>query len=244
MIVGMQQPYLFPYLGYWQMVNAVDTFLIADDAHMIQYGWLHQNRLLQRGGEPLWFRLHLEKKHSAYMKPICQVELIKDAKIRWNINIKETLRHNYVKAPYYEETMALIEPLLNPDETHLADYLAHQIRAVAQHLGMRTNIVRGCEVMLPEEYNLHVMEKIALLRDRLGFDTWLSLSNGAHYYTKEQMAAIGIDIRFHHIDPSISYQQIGRNHGEPFEPNLSIIDVLMNCGREGTKQLLDKYTVT
>lgn len=87
------------------------------------------------------------------------------------------------------------------------------------------------------------MEKFQILRDRLGFDTWLSLSNGAHYYTKEMMAEIGIDIRFHQFDATITYPQIGVKKGDPHIPYLSIIDVLMNCGKEGTKALLDKYTV-
>lgn len=243
MTVGMQQPYLFPYLGYWQMVNAVDTFVIGDMSHMIQNGWVHQNRVLLRYAAPFTFRLNLAHKQSAYMRPLCEVEIDNSQKNKWNTNIHRTLTDNYRKAPYYDETMALILPLIDNTETNLSDYLAHQIQAIADHLDMTTKIVRGKDVLTKEEYDLPVMEKIQLLRDRLGFDTWLSLSNGAHYYTKEMMAEIGIDIRFHQFDSTITYPQVGVKKGEPHIPYLSIIDVLMNCGKEGTKALLDKYTV-
>lgn len=243
MTVGMQQPYLFPYLGYWQMVNAVDTFMIADTSHMIQNGWVHQNRLQQRYVGPFFFRLDLAQKHSTYMHPICEVKINKTQKARWNIRMQRTLAQNYRNAPYYDETMKFIKPLLENDETNMADYLVNQIRAIAAYLDMTTTIVRSKDILQEEEYNLPVMEKIPLWRDRLGFDSWLSLSNGAHYYTKEQMAEMGIDIRFHHIDPTLTYPQVGVKSGEPFVPDLSIIDVLMNCGKEGTKELLSKYTV-
>lgn len=241
MTVGMQQPYLFPYLGYWQMINAVDTFLIGDMSHMIKNGWVHQNRILLRYAAPFTFRLNLAHKDSAYMRPLCEVEI--DSKKRWNTNIQRTLTENYRKASYFDETMAMVMPLIENEETNLSDYLAHQILTVADHLGMTTKIVRGKDVLVKEEYDLPVMEKIQLLRDRLGFDTWLSLSNGAHYYTKEMLAEIGIDIRFHQFDSTVTYPQIGVRKGEPHVPYLSIIDVLMNCGKEGTKAFLDKYTI-
>lgn len=243
MTVGMQQPYLLPYLGYWQMINAVDTFVIGDMSHMIKNGWIHQNRILQRHAGPYPFRLSLVNKSGAYMKPLCEVEILSEGRSEWKRHMRRMLEQNYCKAPYYNETMALIMPLLDSDEPNLSDYLYAQIKAVAGYLDMKTNIVRGKDVLTKEEYDLPVMEKIQLLRDRLGFDTWLSLSNGAHYYTKEMMAEIGIDILFHHIDTDISYQQVGVRRGEPHVPYLSIIDVLMNCGKEGTKVLLDRYTV-
>lgn len=243
MTVGMQQPYLFPYLGYWQMVNAVDTFIIGDYSHMIMDGWIHQNRLLVRYGNPIYFRLKLAHKRSAYMRPICEVDIEQSSRIKWNAEFMRTLAANYSKSPYYEETMALIVPLIENNEANLSNFLANQIQAVASHLDMTTSIVRGKDVLQSEEYGLPIMEKFQILRDRLGFETWLSLSNGAHYYTKEMMAEIGIDIRFHQFDSTVTYPQIGVRKGEPHIPYLSIIDVLMNCGKEGTKALLDKYTV-
>lgn len=243
MTVGMQQPYFFPYLGYWQMVNAVDTFIIADDAHMIQYGWVHQNRILIRHGQPLHFRLNLMNKKSAYQRPICEVSISHNERGKWLSYMNRILHQNYCRAPFYNETMNLVMPLIEKEETNLSNYLAHQIKTIAQHLDIRTEIIRSKDILSPEEYNIPVVERIRLLRDRLGFDTWLSLSNGAHYYTKEMMAEIGIDIRFHQFDSTLTYSQIGVKEGEPHVPFLSIIDVLMNCGKEGTKQLLNKYTV-
>ena len=99
MTVGMQQPYLFPYLGYWQMVNAVDTFMIADTSHMIQNGWIHQNRLQQRYVGPFFFRLDLAQKHSTYMHPIYEVKINKIQKARWDIRMQRTLAQNYRNAP-------------------------------------------------------------------------------------------------------------------------------------------------
>lgn len=243
MTVGMQQPYLFPYLGYWQMVNAVDTFVIGDYSHMINDGWIHQNRLLQRHGAPFYFRLNIKNKRGAYMRPICEVEIDDNSRKKWNSDFYNMLYRNYGKARYYEETLQLLTLIIESEESNLSNFLANQIHAIADYLDMNTTIVRGKDVLEQAEYNLPVMEKFPIIRDRLGFDTWLSLSNGAHYYTKEMMAEIGIDIRFHQFDSTVTYPQIGVRKDEPHIPYLSIIDVLMNCGKEGTKALLNKYTV-
>ena len=56
MKLGIMQPYFFPYIGYWQLVNAVDTYVIYDDVNFIKNGWINRNRILING-EAKYFNL-------------------------------------------------------------------------------------------------------------------------------------------------------------------------------------------
>src|SRR5581483_11840060 len=57
------QPYLFPYIGYFQLMHAVDRFVVADDLSYIKQGWINRNRLLING-EAAYFTVPL-RRHAA-----------------------------------------------------------------------------------------------------------------------------------------------------------------------------------
>ena len=49
MKLGIMQPYYLPYIGYWQLLNAVDKYVIYDDVNFIKGGWINRNRILNNG---------------------------------------------------------------------------------------------------------------------------------------------------------------------------------------------------
>lgn len=60
MTIGIMQPYLFPYIGYWQLINIVDTFVIYDNIQFSKKGWFHRNNILLDGKKKL-FSIPLKK---------------------------------------------------------------------------------------------------------------------------------------------------------------------------------------
>ena len=58
--LAIMQPYLFPYMGYWQLMKAVDRFVIYDDVNYIKGGWINRNRILVNG-EPAYFTIPLDQ---------------------------------------------------------------------------------------------------------------------------------------------------------------------------------------
>ena len=118
MKLGIMQPYFFPYIGYWQLLNAVDEYVIFDDVNYINRGWINRNRILVNG-EPQYINLQLTG--ASQNKLINEIEVACDpsfAKKRLR-----TLEQSYGKAPFYQDTMALVTDILDDPEKNLAKYL-------------------------------------------------------------------------------------------------------------------------
>ena len=120
MIVGIMQPYFFPYIGYFQLIAAVNKFVIYDDVNFIQGGWINRNNIL------------INKKSSLFTVPLVKVSsntLINDTKINlkfynvWKVKFLRSLEHSYKKAPYFTEVYNLIENVLEINENDLISKL-------------------------------------------------------------------------------------------------------------------------
>src|SRR5688572_9499327 len=108
MKLGMNQPYFFPYLGFYQLISAVDRFVIYDNLNYIPYGWINRNRFLVVGGEPTYFNAVTEG--GSPNRKIREVRL--SSKTNWRRKLLNTFQLNYRRCPFFEETYALIEPVI------------------------------------------------------------------------------------------------------------------------------------
>ena len=59
MKIGIMQPYFFPYIGYWQLLNLVDEYVIYDDVNYIKRGWINRNNILLYGQAKM-INLHIK----------------------------------------------------------------------------------------------------------------------------------------------------------------------------------------
>src|SRR5687768_6232595 len=107
MKLAIMQPYFLPYLGYYQLVNAVDTFVFFDDVNFIKKGWIHRNQVLVNG-EAHKFTIPL--KDASQNKKIYEVHLSDYA--AWRDSFLKIIDFNYKKAPYYENTRELLAKIL------------------------------------------------------------------------------------------------------------------------------------
>ncbi|MBQ6068570.1 MAG: WbqC family protein [Bacteroidales bacterium] len=255
MRLAIMQPYFMPYIGYFQAIAAVDKYILYSNLNFIKEAWMNRNRLLMRDGNVVLTTVPLRSKSSYTM--IYDVEI--DNAQPWKNKFLRTVQMCYSRKPYYEEVYPLIEDLLKPDYTLLKDLNAATIIGLARYLGITTQIESDNSRYLPMEQLLQEIEsdysplpylertrpirKVARVIEMCrqeGADHFLNAIGGQQLYSKEEFVQYGIRLDFVQTNP-ISYRQDTKT-GE-FVPNLSIIDVLMNNGRDATRSLLTQYTI-
>ena len=226
--IAMMQPYLFPYLGYFQLINAADVFVLGDDLQFIRAGWVNRNRILSNG-EARLITFPLKKDH--FELPIMQRQLIEgfpDEAAR----IVNLIRQYYRKAPYFAEVMPLVERLIRFPQLNLALYAEHALRELCAYMRITTPIVRGSDIGL--QSCADKQDRVIRIAHTLSATTVLNSIGGMELYDRDHFARNGLLLRFFKMD-LIQYPQFGH----PFVPNLSIIDVLMFNSVEGIQTLLE-----
>jgi len=232
MVVGIMQPYIFPYVGYFQLVKAVDKFVFYDDVNFINRGWINRNNILVNGLEHL-FTIPLFK--------ASQNKLIKDINISFPEFEREKflkkIEFSYKKAPFFKEAFNLILSVVNTQEDSLSRYTANSVEAVAKYLNLKTEFYFSSETS-PETKGFDKADRLIAITKSFGSKNYYNALGGAKLYDKEYFASQGIQLNF---CKSIEtpYKQFDDN----FVPNLSIIDVIMFNSAENTVKILNKYVV-
>jgi len=224
------QPYFFPYIGYWQLLNAVDLFIVYDKIKFTKKGWIHRNRFLLNGKDHL-FSLSL-KKDSDYLN-ICDRRLseVNQVNIR---KIKNRIADGYKNAPCYYQVMPLLNEILDYNSSNLFDYLYNSLVLVKNYLGIGTPIKISSSIDFDNE--LKSQDKVIAICRQCGGTTYINTIGGTHLYDHKIFASNGIDLKFIRIY-DISYQQFSNE----FIPNLSIIDVMMFNSIEQIRRMLNQY---
>ncbi len=225
----IMQPYFFPYLGYWQMLNAADNFVIYDDVNYIKNGWINRNNLLSNANAHL-FTLALDK--ASPFKKINET-FIKPGDDNRN-KVLSFIRNSYLKAPYFKEVFPLIEEIVSYPENNLALYLENHFRKIFNYLDIKTNILISSKIDKNNE--LRAQDKVLDICRVLEAKQYINAIGGQELYSKEDFAKQGIILNFIKMRQH-SYHQFKND----FVPNLSIIDVMMFNNKEEIKHLLSEY---
>ena len=215
MRLGIMQPYFLPYIGYWQLLNAVDTYILYDDVNYINRGWINRNRILINGA-PSYLTIPLNG--ASQNKKIQEIEISSSEKaMTKNLRMVELA---YKKAPCFEEVFQLYRDILLDPEPNLANYLEHSIRKVCRYLQIGTEILRSSS--LPKDNALKGQDKILAICKLMKATDYFNAIGGQSLYNASAFAAEGI--RLHFLQPT---PQEYRQFGGTFCPNLSILDVMM-----------------
>ena len=216
MKVAIMQPYIFPYIGYFQMINAVDFFVLYDDVNYIKGGWINRNKIVVNGSEKL-FTIPLSGASS--FKLINEIEINKTSKEYRKILV--TIEQSYKKAPYFKDVFPMIENIFNSNYGQISDFIANGMTTICKYLNIKTEIYTS-SVKFAESNGLPKEERIVNICQTLGASTYINAIGGQELYSKEYFAKKSIDLKFIKANP-IKYQQFN----DTFIPWLSIIDVLM-----------------
>ena len=222
------QPYLLPYIGYFQLIGAVDEFVVYDNVKYTKKGWINRNRFLSNGG-PATFTLPLRK--DADHLDIAARRIADDFN---RAKLLSQLREAYRKAPYFDATYALIEEIANLPETRLFDFLLRGLQLTCDHLGLSTRLRVSSSI--EADHRMRGQERVIALARATGADCYLNPIGGTELYSRAAFAEAGLDLRFLRARP-MEYPQFGA----VFVPWLSIADVLMFNGAERTRDLLQDY---
>ncbi|MDX4071373.1 WbqC family protein [Aliarcobacter skirrowii] len=226
MTLAIMQPYLFPYIGYWQLINAVDTFVIYDDVNFIKQGYINRNSILTNG-KSQQFTLELIGASSN--------KLINEISVGNNKNkVLKTIKQNYSKAPYYNEIIIIIEEILNNEEKNLAKFIGFSLMKISNYLGINTKFMFSSDI---EKYNdLKAQEKVLEICKILQANKYINAIGGQELYSKEIFRENKIELNFLKTK-LLEYKQFNYE----FVAYLSIIDVLMFNDKEKVKHYLNDF---
>jgi len=219
MKIGIMQPYFFPYIGYFQLIQAVDQFIVYDNIQYTKKGWINRNRYLQNGND-IMFSVPL-KKDSDFLD-------IKDREISADFKKDKLLNHfreAYRRAPYFAQTFPLIEQIVQYKDNNLFCFLHNSIVKTCAYLGITTDIKISSGISI--DHTLKNQDKVLALCKAVGASTYVNAIGGMELYSKETFRENGIDLKFIKSKP-FEYPQFGNK----FVPWLSIIDVMMFNSKE------------
>jgi hypothetical protein len=226
------QPYFLPYIGYFQLIAAVDKFVIYDDVNFINKGWVNRNSILINNSSHI-FTIPLNK--ASQNKKICDIELIKENK--WREKLIKMIYVSYKKAPYFDSTFSLISRIFNFNSMFLNHFIINSIELTVKHIGLKNNLISTSKIY--QNDNLKGVDRILDICQKENTNLYINLPGGRSIYNSQKFKDFGIDIKF--LEPNkILYSQESSN----FVPWLSILDVLMFNGQEKTKLLLNEFTIS
>ncbi len=231
MKLGIMQPYFFPYLGYWQLMNAVDHYVVYDDVNFIKGGRINRNAILSNGNA---LNINLILSGASPNKLINEVEVNPDP-VSKNKLLK-TIEMSYSKAPYFNDVMPMIRDIVLFEESNLAKYLFNSFKVICQYLNIKTNLVMSSD--LDKDCSLKGYKKVIEICKLFGADEYYNSVNGIPLYEphRAEFEAEGINLCFPKMR-DVSYQQ----YKNEFVPYLSIIDVMMFNSQEECIKLLSEF---
>mgnify|MGYP000864714505 FL=1 len=229
-LAGMQ-PYFFPYLGYFDLIYNVDKWIFFDTPQYIKNGWVNRNRILHP--HQGWQYIIVPIQKQPLDTPINQV-LIHEGS-NWKQLILRQLFHYHKPAPYYRQTLELIEDCFQIEEPYLSRLNLHILRRVCRFLEIPFN----CCVFSEADIKIGLVEKSGDWALRIcqafGATTLINPPGGRDLYDPVEFRANGIELVIREF-PSMNYS----TGPYTFEPNLSIIDVLMWNAPEQIRAYLDQ----
>ena len=229
MKVGIMQPYFWPYLGYFQLINAVDNFVIYDNIKYTKKGWFNRNRYLCNGMDK-YFSIPLEKDSDFLDVRDRKVSQFFDTK-----KLKSQIKMAYTKSPYFKDVFQLFCDCLDYDNRNLFEFIYYSVIQLTKYLEINTNIVISS--LLGVGHEIKGQEKVLAICEKLDATEYINAIGGQGLYNKKEFQDSGIKLSFLQMDQNIAYQQLNSN----FVPSLSILDVLMFNSITETKKMLDRY---
>ena len=229
MKIGIMQPYFFPYLGYWQLMNAVDKFVIYDNIEYTKKGWFNRNCYLCEG-ERHYFTVPVEKA-SDFLD-------VRERRVSENFDrekLKRQIFMAYKKAPYFSEAYPVFCECADYQNRNLFEYIFYSVKKVCEYLEIQTEIIVSSSTGIGRE--LKSSEKILAICKKMGGDIYINPIGGQALYHRREFEEKGISLKFIGMDSDISYLQFENK----FEADLSIIDVMMFNSREKIHHMLDKF---
>lgn len=227
MTLGANQPYFLPYLGYFQLINAVDRFLILDDFNYINRGWINRNRIL-RDGKVVYVTIPL--RHASQNRLIKEIVTID--------SLEKPLRcieAAYKQAPFFDEVFPLVHDIITFTDHNLNSFLLNSLQIICGYLKINTPLILNSQrnnktYLRSEKRMIHICKT-------MGADIYINAIGGIDLYSHDNFDKERIQLKFLKSDLP-QYKQM---RTQKFVPALSILDIMMNVPRNEICDMLDCY---
>ena len=235
MKIGIMQPYFFPYIGYFQLINAVDRFILFDDVQYIRHGWINRNRILK----PV-------EGHQYITLALCEHNrdtLIRDINVKegyeWKEKILRQVEHYKKRAPFYTHVHQLLVQCFDSTELNVTRLNGYFLQQVLSYMGIDFKI-EVSSAMNFDYSNVNDAGEWALrISEQTGAAEYINPPGGIELFDRTKFEKSNIKLSF--IHPQLKEYSQRRN---TFEPGLSIIDVLMFNAPDAVREMLNDYTIS
>jgi hypothetical protein len=209
------QPYFFPYIGYFLLIDAVDKFVFYDDVNFIKSGWINRNRLFLAGAV---------KYVSVPLSGASSFEKINKTRIQsgdeWVKRLLSSISQYYAKAPFYKPVYDLAQGVLQNHDGYISTVARNSVIATAQYLGLKKDFVFSSAIYANQQKK-SVERVLDICRIEHATEYW-NLPGGRNLYHLDEFSKEDIELKFVDVSMKPYYQ-----HTPEFQPGLSILDVLM-----------------
>lgn len=227
MKISIMQPYFLPYIGYFQLINMVDIFVIYDNIKYTKKGWINRNRILVNGKYDF---ITLPLKSASDYLEVNQRRLVDSFSVE-KMKILSKVRENYRKAVNFSHIYGLLEEILDFGDMNLFQFVFNSVKVICRYLDIDTKLVVSST--LPIDHTLKAEDKVLAICKQLNSNEYINPIGGVELYSSDRFRENNVHLQFLRMNP-IVYQQFGNE----FVPNLSILDVIMFNRKESVSAFL------
>jgi hypothetical protein len=216
MKLAIMQPYFFPYIGYFQLIESVDVFIIYDNIKYTKKGWINRNRILRDGAD------------SVFTVPLRKDSDLLDVRNRVLADdfdrgkLANQLREAYRRAPHFQEAFPVVEKAVMSPVRNLFEYIHGSVLEVCRYLGIGARILPSSTIDVDVDVTLKGDQRVLALCKATGASVYVNAIGGQKLYSREEFSVRGVELKFLRSH-AFTYPQFG----DAFVPWLSIIDVMM-----------------
>ena len=218
--LAIMQPYFLPYMGYWQLINDVDEFVVYDTIKYTKKGWINRNRYFQNGSDKLFTLPLKQDSDSAY---------VRNRELATDFDRKQLIRkltNAYANAPYLKYNFSIIEDIIANPETNLFEYIFTSIQKICSFLEIKTPLIISSNILSGHE-SAKGQDKVINICHARNATHYINPIGGLDLYNKDYFQENNIDLSF------IRSRVLDYTYEElPCLPHLSILDVMMHNDRD------------
>lgn len=221
-IASIHQPQYLPWLGYIDKIDRADVFILLDNVQYKKNEWQNRNRIKTSQGwqwvtVPVLYR---------YPERVNEVRI--NNKVDWRRKHMTAIETNYRRAPFFGEFFSCLKEIYEKEWERLVDINTALVRVLIGIFGIKKEILISSEIETRDDPD----DRLIDICKAAGADTYLSGKDGPKYMDMEAFEKAGIKVVVQDFKHPV-YPQLY----EGFEPNLSCIDLLFNCGDKGIEMI-------
>lgn len=230
MKLAIMQPYVFPYLGYFQLINSVDEFVFYDDVNYIKRGWVNRNKVLINNSEKL---ITFPCIKASQNKLINEVKISIQSKEF--LKLEKTILEAYKKAPYYKQVKPILQEVFHSEAKNIGEYAMNSVKIVSEYLNIYTKF-KVSSKHFSESKGMEKSKRLISICKKSNANVYINSEGGKMLYDKKVFKEEDIDLYF--IKSVLSkYKQFS----PVFISGLSIIDIMMFNSVLEINEMLNQY---